>query len=418
MAAVMSTLSTFSDWMHEHSTWTDLQAWLKKDPSIEVLTFEGSPYVILKNKRDGEEGSESMSDAAQLCRSVIWNTDTNSPCCVSPFAAKRDQKVPMNTGLRLEDFVEGVMVNLFRARDDDVTHIATRSRLDADGTFYSEQTFRELFEEAMNLKGVTLSDLEKVMGSPNKEGVSATFMSVVLAHPEHRVVRSVEKANFWVIFRGVVHVDGCVEFFTDDLPVAWRPKTYNSDLRPSEWSELKEEVESIKKGKPWYWQGLVVHYGHQRWRFRNADHERVRRDLRGSESNAFARFLRLRANSRVKEYLRVYPEDSDTFHGLEDEYRSLTRTLYAWYCRCHKEHSIVFKELPKSVQPLVFGLHKEYLDVLRPKNEKLHLGEAIDWLLNHLKTEFGIPSFLRFSKEELQPPPSATEYKKPAESNE
>ena len=300
------------------------------------------------------------------------------------------------------------MINVFRVKGDAETHVTTRSRLDADGSFYSERTFRELFEEAMESKRVCLDDIEAVMGDPEKlPGVVGTFMSLVLAHPEHRVVRSVEHANFWAIYRGVVKTNGTVDFYTEDLPVAWRPKTYSLTFKPAEWAELKAKFEEIKKSKPWYWQGIAVHTGLQRWRFRNADHDRVRRELRGTESNPFGRFLRLRANKKVQEYLRVYSEDSEAFQGYEETYRATTRTLYSWYCRCHKEHLLAFKELPKSVQPMVFGLHKYYLDNLRPNRKTLRIAEAIDWVCENLKTQYGVPNFIRLSKETEQPPESA-----------
>ena len=71
---------------------------------------------------------------------------------------------------------------------------------------------------------------------------------------------------------------------------------------------------------------------------------------------------------------------------------------------------MVFKDLPKSVQPLVFGLHKTYLETLRPNRQTLRLSETIDWVLEHLVSEYGVPNFLRLSKETVQPPESATAY--------
>jgi hypothetical protein len=422
MSTKMSTLSTFASWASKYKTWADLKAWLQaSEPTVEILEFADSPYVIMKTGKDasGAQQAEaaiaedSVSEAAQLCRSLVWDTQANRPCCVAPFAARRDQKIPVGVtdssqALRLEDFVEGVMINVFRVKGDTETHVTTRSRLDADGSFYSERSFRELFEEAMESKKVCLDDIEAVMGDPAKLGVAGTFMSLVLAHPEHRVVRSVEHANFWAIYRGVVKTDGTVEFYTEDLPVAWRPKTYSLTFKPTEWAELKAKFEEIKKSKPWYWQGIAVHTGLQRWRFRNADHDRVRRELRGTESNPFGRFLRLRANKKVQEYLRVYSEDSQAFQGYEEIYRATTRTLYSWYCRCHKEHLLTFKELPKSVQPMVFGLHKHYLEALRPNRKTLRIADAIDWVCENLKTQYGVPNFIRLSKETEQPPESAS----------
>lgn len=405
--ASMSTLSTFANWTSTHKTWVELKAWLQtSEPGIDIIESEDSAYAILRNSKEKEGeaaiAEDAVSETAQLCRSVVWDTEANLPCCVAPFAARRDQKIPSDSELRLEDFVEGVMINVFRARGDAETHVTTRSKLDADGSFYSERSFRELFEEAMDAKRTSLDEIEKLIGAPSDD-VAATFITMVLAHPEHRVVRTVEQANLWAIYRGTVANDGTVTFYTEDLPVAWRPKTYSLTFK-GEFAELKAKFEEIKASKPWYWQGLVVHSGLQRWRFRNAEHDRVRKELRGTESNSFGRFLRLRAQKRVQEYLRIYQEDTNDFQGFERDYRGLTKTLYAWYCKVHKEHTLAFKSLPKSVQPLVFDLHKFYLSNLRPQNKTLHMVEVIDWIVVYLKSQYGVPNFIRFSKETEQCP--------------
>jgi len=411
----MSTLDSFAVWRKSYPTWPEFKAWIQEvENSVEVLEFEGSPYVILKNSKDSSSpATGSYSLAAQLFRSVVWDTTTNLPCCVAPFSARRDQKIPSDAKMCLEDFVEGVMINVFRSSSDNETHVTTRSKLDADGTFYSDRSFSELFEEALDSKKISLTQIEQVMGEPylavreNMPKVSSVFMSLVLAHPEHRVVRSVEKANFWAIYRGVVYNDGTVEFYTDDIPQSWRPKTYAVTSANTKWADLKKQFDLIKAGKPWYWQGLVAYDTSSgvtdagaRWRFRNGDHDRVRRELRGTESNSFGRFLRLRANKRVQEYLRIYSEDNTDFQEFETQYRATTKTLYQWYCACHKEHSIVFKALSKAVQPLVFGLHKHYLETLRPAGKSLRLAETIEWLTEHLKMPYGVPNLIRLSKDE------------------
>ena len=417
--ASSSTLSVFADLLTKYPTWSDLKPWLAANESqIDVVETEGSPYVILRNTRERDDKDESkqpedetLSDVSQACRSVVWDTVANRPCCVAPFAARRDQKIPLNSPLKLEDFVEGVMINVFRSKGDSETHVASRSRIDAGGKFYSEKSFRELFDEALAAKDSSLADLERLLAAgATGENVQASFFSLVLAHPEHRVVRSVDQANLWIIYRGNVLNDGTVEFFTEDLPDSWVPKRYSNDLQVAEWSELKAKFDEIRSSKPWHWQGIVVYSasgsGAQRWRFRNGSHDRVRRDLRGTESNALGRFLRLRAEKRVQEYLRVYPEDNEAFQEFERDYRASTKTLYAWYCRCHKEHSIAFKALPKSVQPLIFELHKFYLGTLRPQSKSLRLTEIISWITEYFKAPFGVSNMLRFMKEAEQPPAS------------
>lgn len=419
LATPLATLTVFSDLVSKYPSWSDLKTYLQaSEPGLDILETEGSPYVIIRNSREQEVGDapapntvveEPSSEMALVCRSVIWNTATNLPCCVAPFAARRDHKIPFDTPLQLEDFVEGVMINVFRSKGDSQTHVSTRSRIDADGKFYSERSFRDLFDEALTAKKSSLADIEAFMGVPS-DGIAATFVTLVLAHPEHRVVRTVDEANLWAIYRGVVKDDGTVEFSAEGLPSSWHPKSYSTNFKAATWAELKAKFEEIRVSKPWYWQGLVVHQsaGGQRWRLRNGDHDRVRKELRGTESNSFGRFLRLRATKKVQEYLRIYTEDSTAFQGFERDYRTATKTLYTWYCRCHKEHSFAFKSLPKSVQPLIFELHKHYLETLRPNKTPLHLLEVISWITEYLKGQYGVSNMLRFLKESEQPPASKT----------
>jgi hypothetical protein len=69
---------------------------------------------------------------------------------------------------------------------------------------------------------------------------------------------------------------------------------------------------------------------------------------------------------------------------------------------------VAFKSLPKSVQPLIFELHKYYLATLRPNKTALHLLEMINWITEYLKGQYGVSNMLRFIKEVEQPPASKT----------
>jgi hypothetical protein len=57
---------------------------------------------------------------------------------------------------------------------------------------------------------------------------------------------------------------------------------------------------------------------------------------------------------------------------------------------------------------MVFGLHKHYLDTLRPNRKTLRIAETIDWVCENLKSQYGVPNFIRLSKETEQPPESAS----------
>jgi hypothetical protein len=62
--------------------------------------------------------------------------------------------------------------------------------------------------------------------------------------------------------------------------------------------------------------------------------------------------------------------------------------------------------MPKSVQPLVFGLHKHYLEKLKPASKTIRLADVIDWIIVHLKSEYGVPNLIRMAAETIKPPVS------------
>jgi hypothetical protein len=95
------------------------------------------------------------------------------------------------------------------------------------------------------------------------------------------------------------------------------------------------------------------------------------------------RFLRLRAESKVSEYLKHYFEDREEFFQLEQTLRTKTREVFESYCQVHKSHEKKLEDLPWAVKPCVFKLHSHYLEHLRPNNEKVYMKHAVD-LVNNL----------------------------------
>jgi hypothetical protein len=55
---------------------------------------------------------------------------------------------------------------------------------------------------------------------------------------------------------------------------------------------------------------------------------------------------------------------------------------------------------------MVFGLHKHYLDSLRPNRKTLRIADTIEWVCENLKSQYGVPNFIRLSKELERPPAS------------
>jgi hypothetical protein len=148
-------------------------------------------------------------------RSVVWDTLTNRPVCVAPPKAYKTA-VPTGETLKIQDFLDGTMVNAFITKDEPSTlQIASRTQLGATGTFYSEKTFGELFDEAAQTMGYSSrNDLCSILPKPSSDEV-ATFVSFLLQHPEHRVVSRPRNAKLFIVHMGTVKEDGSVEVKED-----------------------------------------------------------------------------------------------------------------------------------------------------------------------------------------------------------
>lgn len=363
-------ISIFKTLRESYPSWDVLKTYLTSEEGgkFSVRDCENTPFAIIRYKR----GESILGENGHWLRSVVWNKETNLPVCVSPRKANTGMP-PVGTPLHLEEFYDGVMVNVFRILGGDGTvseeHIATRSQYGAGGTFYSQKTFKELFGEVGRPPVWPAKDL------PTEE-FPATFMSYVLQHPEHRVVASVSSPKVIMVECGKVAADGTVVYsepFYKYVP----PTTFASE------KEMNEHIrtESIHRG--WRWQGLVFRdTAGNRWRIRSPTYTYLRK-MRGNEAKPLDRFLRLRSTNSVTEYLKHYGEERQVFWDFETTLRRRTKEIYDSYVAVHKSHEKKLADLPQPDKTVVFKLHSHFLANLRPQSKSVRMQDVID-LVNAL----------------------------------
>jgi hypothetical protein len=295
----------------------------------------------------------------------------------------------------------------------------------AECKFYSEKTFATLFEEALAATPVRTLDALKMH---LREGMvaaaaTATFASFVVQHPEHRIVAKPVSPDLHIVHLGVVAENGSIKIWeaAADWPAPLRRLQigrYPVTQFHSE-QEIQDLLRRTAVAKGFRWQGLVFKDGAgKRWRMRSPSYTMLR-TLRGAEAAPLDRFLRLRREGAVGEYLKHYgseksfPGKTDanpvpphagealggeisfpgtanagterqTFWGYEQALRAKTAQVLAAYEIVHKAHALKFADLPAAFKPAVHLLHVAYLETLRPKGFKVLLRNAID-VVNHLK---------------------------------
>lgn len=379
----MATYTLLKNLREKYPSWPEFSQFLQSEEGGAFSIRESAPYAVVRYNRDKNVLTKDNS----LLRSFVWNMETHMPVCIGPSKAN-EGVAPLNTPLMVEDFLDGVMINMFIEKATPAqVHMSSRSYLGATGNFYSKRSFGELAKEALQQNFGTLQPFS-LCDYPKASEIS-TFASFVLSHPEHRVVAKVFAPRIVAVQYGNVLEDGSVKIYTIYPHAYENPMLFKNFIVPINTQKFSSEEEmetmlretALKKG--WTWQGFVFKdSAGNRWRMRNPTYTYLR-ILRGNESNAIQRFVRLRAEGKVKEYLKHYSEDSNTFWSLEQKLRTRTQEIYDSYCAVHKSHEKKFADLEQPDKTVVFKLHSYYLTDLREQQQPLQKKHVVD-LVNSL----------------------------------
>lgn len=379
------TVSTFSNLIQQYSSSQELRNFLQSEEGGQLRVIEpdqGKQFAIIRYVKGVSDFTKPWTS---LFRSVVWNTVTNRPVCFAPQKALKSEP-PSDTTLRVEEFLEGVMVNAFLDEQDKL-HWTTRSMLGAGSGFYGEKTFAEMISEAEKEHGFQENNLANIL----KES-GFTFASFVLQHPAHRVVQVIQKPKLALIHLGKVDDVGNIDIsYTPDtwsepfakLAVPVYPPLGEGETASQRLERMMPTADAQGYG---HWQGLVFRGSNgERWRIRSVGYT-ILREIRGKESSIEERFVRLRGQNMVRLYLQHWPEDSQKFMELEMCVRDLTTNIYKEYCAHHKEKSKVFMDIPVALRTPVYELHGMYLNKLRPANQTLKMPAVIQYV-NNLNTD-------------------------------
>jgi hypothetical protein len=380
----MSLMTTaFSDLIAAYTTWDSLHAHLTSPEGgkLRVILQAESPLAIIRYTRGI---SDFTKKNVGLFRSVVWNTVTNRPVSVAPPKSE-DGLPPTDVPLTVTEFVDGTMIHCFRmpsaeGEGEGQIQIATRTSLGAHGSFYSKRTFSELFADSMAPLGGVESFLNSVLGKND-------FISCVLQHPEHVTVEHVAEPRFFVTHVGSIMPDGGVQMTTctDAWPARLIPFAPKDHSQMSTYITNAEGLVAEKSKQLTHtFQGLMfTGEAGRRWRVRNPGYMIVRA-LRGSESTVAERFLRLRKQMQVKEYLKYFREESAVLWELEETLRAVTQGLYDAYVAVHKLKSAEFKSFHVSLRPHIYALHGMYLTSVSNGAAKTILKETVIGYVNAL----------------------------------
>jgi hypothetical protein len=305
-------LKQFETLRKQFVTWPELKSHFSGEDGVGLRIVEQDAYAVIRY--------EKSAATDRIYRSIVWDISANLPCCVAPFRATEGLPT-FGSEMIIEDFVDGFMMNVWVT--DGVLRVATRTLVGGENKFYSEKTFGELFRECLATTPLkTVDALRDCLEALRVDvgGVTA-FASLVLQHPEHRVVAKVGSPGLYVVHTGYVMPSGAVT--VSERAVNWpealsrlQVSNYAPRIFQNE-SEVEDLLIRTSAQRGWRWQGLVFKDGTgARWRLRTPTYTLLRQ-LRGAEASALERFFRLRAQRKINEYLKHYSEERQLFWELE-----------------------------------------------------------------------------------------------------
>jgi hypothetical protein len=368
-------INHFESLCQRFPTWAELSAHLTSVEGGSLRVVDCAPYAVVRYVK-GQEG------VADIFRSVVWDTETNRPLCMAPPRAKEGLPPLARQLSATEDFVDGVMMNVW-VGPDGVMRVATRTQIGGNNTFYGVKTFGQMLEDCVAASPLkTMDTLANTLNELRAEqNMASVFVSLVIQHPDHRIVAKIQNPGLNVVHVGMVDAAGGVsmaERATNWPQALARLQIPSYPVRVySTEQELQDMMRRTSVQRGWRWQGLVFKDGAGgRWRLRTPTYT-LMRELRGSEAAAIDRFSRLRADNKVMDYLKHYAEDRDLFWTFEQKLRARTADVLTAYVDVHKAHAVKFKELPEALRPAVFMLHVMWRDELRTKGFTVRLQNAI-----------------------------------------
>lgn len=320
-------------------------------------------------------------------RSVIWNLRTHRPVCVAPVRGRKFSDLidnPPTEEWVVEDFVDGIMINMFW--DGQEWRLATRTRIDAGGKFYGTRSFNDLFMATLQSTRVNLDEFSKRI-----------CHSFVLQHPDERIVvaPSYGIPKIFLVEMTQIFDDGSVDTrHVDEYTIPQKIRSMMLEQHSLKTLEdIKDRVASWGRRYGPQWQGLVIKVGGKRWKLRSDQYVEARA-LRGNQPNRTYLWLERWAGKQFDQYVKLYPEEKTDAEAVISRFKTCTQELYDLYQKVYKNREFPLGQAPQKYRKLLWDAHQAnkgaYFRDLREFMNAQDTARKV-WLVNY-ETRYGSAS--------------------------
>lgn len=318
--------------------------WVRKNKIYEIIKY---------NK---EELNYENIKILGLYRSIVC--DENKILCFSP-PKSINFNIFMNnfcpTECKIEEFVEGTMINLFYDKNLESWEISSKSSVGANVKFFQDSlAFNELFYEICEELKIDFEKFSKQY-----------CYSFVIQHPNNKFVIPFTEKKLYLI--AIYEIDNenlkikeleRTEYENLNLP---ENLSYPFGMYVSSFEELYEKYGSMNTSI--YCMGIIIKAKNGiRSKIRNPNYEYIKH-LKGNNTKLQFQYISLRKLGKVNEYLKYFPENIEKFTIYREQIHKFTDNLLINYINCYIKKNKPLKEFLYQFRTHIFTLHQKYLSI-------------------------------------------------------
>ena len=316
-----------------------------KKLGFKINSYKNLRIVSYPYDKKPEYNSEDDMYKLYLKGAVI-DINTNRVICLPPIKSLDD--FPEEDNLEdavYQSLVDGTMINLFYHGEKWL--ISTRSEIGGYNKWTNKKPFRQMFDECCELE---CDSLDKNMS-----------YSFVMKHIENRNISPITRNELILVEIYKFSEDAIKRLRHDEYP------ELNCTIQDS-FTDREEFMKSFQGPViPYYIKGYTVKCGNLRYKWINPYFEEVK-GLKINMNNHLLNYVELRRNGNLKKYLRYFPEHNHLFNNYKDKIHGLTNDLFTIYKNVFVHKSMDKNEIPYHLNPLVYDIHKRYLQTKTPTN--------------------------------------------------
>lgn len=276
--------------------------------------------LLIAKQKYGATYSEDIP-WLNYCRGLVINYEKDEIVFLPPVKAREIQTYEEFSKLGdYRELIDGTMINLFYT---DRWMMATRSNIGCNNQWSAKLSFKQMFKEcSLNFDYEALDK-------------TCTY-SFVMRHRSNRITTPIETNQLYLVEmrRGLEVIE----------PVK---------------SEFYNVVSSSDISHSLY-KGLTCYQGGIRYKWLTNEHKFIEM-IKPNTNNPHLDYLQLRSSGHLINYLKMFPEKRFEFDKYRNQLHNFTQALYDYYRGVFVQKEINKKDIPFSLKPFIYVLHKEYL---------------------------------------------------------